>query len=162
MAGGRWPLRKLWPESDLWAALLGVTSCVVLPTLVSTQTTISLCLYGTRWQPWSLMRNLVVYILGPTLLFHWHLIINIKVSTVLLCQDLCATNMTRLLITFQLFHQFQLEHFPATSNFSHYSVQRQGAKTPPKIRLGIIAPDHNKFPEFIWTLSSKISTEGKN
>ena len=55
-----------------------------------------------------------------------------------------------------------MEHFPATSNFSHSSVQRQGAKTPLKIRLEIIAPHRNKFPEFIEILSSKISTEGKN
>lgn len=162
MAGKKWPLRKLWPESDLWAALLGTMSCVVLPTLVSTQTTVSLCLYGTRWQPWSFTRNLAVHVLGPTLLLHWHLIINIKVSTVLLHQDLFSTNMTRLLITFWLLHQFHIKHFPATSNISHFSVQRQVAKIPLNIRLGIIAPDCKKFPEFIGILSSKISTEGKN
>lgn len=108
-------------------------------------------------------RDLIVYIIGSPLFYHRRVTINIKVSVVLLSQDVFTTNVaTECLPASHYLIHFTVEHLPAVPNFSPSSAQKHGAKIPPQIMLGIIAPRCARFQEPVWSLSSKINTKGQS
>lgn len=102
-------------------------------------------------------RNRIECILGPPLLLHWHVAINMHVSADLLPQVFLTQTWPQGACHLLIVKSVSL----LSLKFSPYSSQRQGAELPPKIRPEITVPDYARFHEPIWSLSAKISAKGK-